>query len=176
MNAIVEEVLTKIAEFGSTLVIGYVGAAFKLGKRVTAAELKVHTQFKARAEAMDARVDGIEQRLAEKFTELRASLGQGLHLELATIRQYVDGEVQHLRERVKDLKDMAEDLRQKSGDYSEEAELAAFMGKVGEWMARTNQAVGRLEGMLGATAKAITTRPPPPVVNPRPKLPPPRPR
>lgn len=183
MNAAVEEILKQAAEYGGPLVVGYVGAALRWRKRLAKAEETIHARYRVAEEkleskyrntvaAMEQRVDAVEEKLEKRFAQLRVDLGQGLHLELETIRQHVAGEVAHLRERLNDLREMAEDLRTKSGDYTEEAELATFMGKVSEWMARTNQAVGRLEGMLGAASKAVTSRPPPPVPNsaPRPRF------
>lgn len=176
MNPLLEKVLDEGLTAGVSIVVGYIGAAVKLGKRFAAAEKKLHDVVAAKLDEVAKRTDATEKRLFEAFEELRAAMAGGLHMEIETIREHIRSEIGFMRERLADIKQMAEDLRNKSGDYSEEAELAAFMGKVAEWMDRTNRSVGRLEGMLGATSKAITTRPPPAPPRPAPPRPPRLPR
>jgi hypothetical protein len=167
MTPLIEKLMEEVVPPVVTMVLGAAAAWWRLATRYARAERSLRNLVRARLVEMDERVDKIEQRLLKQFEALRDALGKGLHLELDTIREHVRSEVSHLRERVSDLKKMAEDLRLASGDYTEEAELAAFMGKVGEWMERTNTAVGRLEGMLGAASRAVTVPPPKPFSPPR---------
>jgi hypothetical protein len=163
VNPVVESLLTGALEIVGGGGAGYVLALFKVDRAFAKA------------------TTGLRRDTAKQFEELEEALKRGLRLELAMVQQAAKSEIARLQDRVIELRKMAEDLRDRSGDYTQEAELAQFVGRVGEWMERTNLAVGRIQGLLGVAKEVSTIRPPKPAEPPRypphfPSKPPRRPR
>lgn len=157
MNPLVEKLFEEVGSLLASGLAGYIVSNIRIGRRF----------------------DRALASMAKDFEELRKMLSKGLKLELDSLKDDVEREVEVVRDKLRDVQKMAEDLRQKSGDYTKEAELANFVQQVQSWMLKTNTAIGRLEGRVNsnkARLEAITTRPPPiPSSKPPPALPkPPR--
>jgi hypothetical protein len=142
----------KVVELGldavASFAVGTVGSAFRFGR-----------QFKHLREEMLRELEGERRRYDERFRDWETKAAAGLRLELESIR-----------ESIHEVKSIVDRLRDQSGDYSKEAELSAYMLRVGEWMDRVSRSLGRLEGMLGIKPTEASNPPPRPPPLPDPPL------
>jgi hypothetical protein len=145
-------VVGKAVELGldavASFAVGTVGSAFRFGR-----------QFQHLKGEMLRDMGEERKKYDERFRDWETKAAAGLRLEFESIR-----------ESIHEVKSVVDRLRDQSGDYSKEAELSAYMMRVGEWMDRVSRSLGRLEGMLGIKPTVSSNPPPRPPPSPDPPL------